>query len=284
MYDSFRSSPLGLTRERSTPHRDDSAALASRMPAGSIDIRRVSLRAIAAMRDAFRAEMDCQIVHDSIHHRRGWTLEFALAEDGRTVGYASLAVDGPWRDRPTFYELYLKPEHRFRAYALFDAFLRTTSPAGFEVQSNDTLTTTMALTFARDIATERVVFRDHSTTAHVQPGASLRCVTTSQEIQAAIVDRQGGGEWVLDVDGTAVGTGGILFHYNPPYGDVYMEINEAYRRRGFGSYLVQELKRECYRLGGIPAARCDATNRASQRTLQSAGFLPYAHILIGSFQ
>src|SRR6476469_9952646 len=112
------------------------------------------------MRDAFRAEMNCQIVHDSIHHRRGWTLEFALVEDGRAVGYASLAVNGPWRDRPTFYEFYVEPERRPRAYALFDSFLRAIRPPAFEVQSSDALTTTMALTFARDIATERVVFRD----------------------------------------------------------------------------------------------------------------------------
>lgn len=236
------------------------------------------------MRDAFRAEMKCQIVHDSIHHRRGWTVEYALVEDHRTVGYASLAVAGPWRDKPTFYELYVEPEQRPRAYALFDAFLHATRPPAFEVQSSDSLTTAMALTFARDIATERVVFRDHSTTTHPLPGAVLRCITSSEDIQTAIADRQGGGEWVLEVDGVVVGTGGVLFHYNQPYGDVYMEIAEQYRRRGFGSYLVQELKRCCYELGAIPAARCDATNTASQRTLQSAGFIPYAHILIGAFR
>lgn len=252
--------------------------------AGPITVQQVPLQDIAAMREAFRAEMNCQIVHDSIHHRHGWTLEFALAEGDRTVGYASLAVNGPWRNRPTFYELYVAPDRRSRAYALFEAFLTTTQPAAFEVQSSDVLTTTMALTFARDIATERVVFRDHSTTMHVLPGATLGCVTAAEDIQAAIAARQGGGEWELDVDGTRVGKGGILFHYNPPYGDVYMEIDEGFRRRGYGSYLVQELKRICCELGAIPAARCDPTNTASQRTLQRAGFLPNAHVMIGAFR
>jgi RimJ/RimL family protein N-acetyltransferase len=81
-----------------------------------------------------------------------------------------------------------------------------------------------------------------------------------------------------------VGKGGILFHYNPPYGDIHMDIDEGFRRRGYGSYLVQELKRLCQELGGIAAARCDPTNTASQRTLQRAGFLPHAHILIGSLR
>ena len=254
------------------------------MDTAPVRVQQTSLQEIAAMREAFRAEMDCQIVHDSIHHRPAWTLEYALVEGDRAVGYASLAVDGPWRNRPTFYELYVAPDRRFRAYALFEAFLTATQPPAFEVQSSDVLTTTMALTFGRDIATERVVFRDYATTARRLPGASLRCVTPAEDIQTAIAIRQGGGEWLLEVNGTVVGKGGILFHYNPPYGDVYMEVNEEFRRRGFGAYLVQELKRLCYELGGVPAARSDPTNTASHRTLQRAGFLPYAHILIGSFR
>lgn len=254
------------------------------MDTSSITVHRVPLQEIAAMRDAFRVEMNCQIVHDAIHHRGGWTHEFALAEGDRPVGYASIAVDGPWREKPTFYELYVVPGRRLRTYALFEAFLSATQPPAFEVQSSDVLTTTMALTFAREITSERVVFRDHVKTTHALPGATLRCVTPAEDIQKAIAARQGGGEWLLEVDGAVVGKGGLLFHYNRPYGDVYMDIHEGFRRRGFGSYLVQELKRLCYELGGIPAARCDPTNMASQRTLQRAGLMPFAHILVGSFR
>ena len=76
---------------------------------------------------------------------------------------------------------------------------------------------------------------------------------------------------MIESEGVPVATGGVLFHYNPPYGDIYMGVNEVYRRRGFGSYLVQELKRIAYEMGKIPAARCNASNVASRRTLQKAG-------------
>src|SRR5436305_1811479 len=105
------------------------------MSTSSIGVHQVPLHDIAAMREAFRTEMNCQIVHDSIHYRRGWTLEYALVEGTRVVGYASLAVDGPWRDRPTFYELYIEPQRRGRAYALFEALLGASRPPAFEVQS-----------------------------------------------------------------------------------------------------------------------------------------------------
>ena len=61
-----------------------------------------------------------------------------------------------------------------------------------------------------------------------------------------------------------------------------MDVAEPYRGRGFGSYLVQELKRLAYELGSIPGARCNPTNIASRKTLQKAGFVPCANILSGT--
>ena len=87
---------------------------------------------------------------------------------------------------------------------------------------------------------------------------------------------------VVEVGGTVAAKGGILFHYNRPYGDIYMEVAEPFRRRGVGSYLVQELKRVCYEQGNIPSARCNPKNIASRKTLQKAGFIPCGHILTGS--
>ena len=85
----------------------------------------------------------------------------------------------------------------------------------------------------------------------------------------------------MEVDGTIVATGGILYHYNRPFGDIYMAVAQGYQRHGFGSYLVQELKRVCYEGGSVPAARCSPTNVGSRKTLQKAGFVPCGNILVG---
>jgi GNAT superfamily N-acetyltransferase len=89
------------------------------------------------------------------------------------------------------------------------------------------------------------------------------------------------GDWVIEHSGMVVATGGALFHYNPPYGDLFMEVHETHRRQGFGSYLIQELKRSCYEIGKVPAARCNASNVGSRNTLQKAGMLPCGRILVG---
>ena len=126
------------------------------------------------------------------------------------------------------------------------------------------------------------MFRDEQRTSLASNGAILHPTTSDDEIRQCMEQRQGGGEWRLEVDGATAATGGILFHYNQPYGDIYMEVAEPFRRRGVGSYLVQELKRVAYELGSIPCARCSPENVASRKTLQKAGFVPHASILNGS--
>lgn len=234
---------------------------------------------ILPLRTRHRIEMNCQIVHDSIHRREGWTLSYLLDLDGVAVGFGSVAIAGPWKDRPTIFEFYILPPYRYRAFALFDVFLAASGARFFEVQSNDALLNVMFHTYGRDIASEKIVFADEITTSLPANGAVLRPVTSEVETLACLEQRQGGGEWVLDVDGVTAAKGGILFHYNRPYGDIYMEVRESFRQRGLGGYLVQELKRECYRLGAVPTARCSPANLASRRTLQKAGFVPFAHIL-----
>jgi GNAT superfamily N-acetyltransferase len=234
------------------------------------------------LRDRYRQEMNCQVVHDSIHTRPGWTLTYVFSAAGSIIGFGSIAVGGPWQDKPTVLEFYLAPETRSRAFECFEELLAVTGAKWMEVQSNDLLATTLLHTYGRDIVAESIVFRDCVTTSLTANGATLGLLTPAEETQSCIAERAGGPKWRLEVEGEPAGNGGILFHYNIPYGDIYMEIDEPYRRRGLGSYLVQQLKRQAYELGAIPAARCNPANVASRRTLQKAGFEPYAAILTGS--
>jgi GNAT superfamily N-acetyltransferase len=102
------------------------------------------------------------------------------------------------------------------------------------------------------------------------------------QIRHCMQVQDGGPEWWLELNGETVATGGLLFHYNRPYGDIYMDVPESHRGRGFGAYIVQELKRAAYQLGAIPGARCNPGNIASRKTLQKAGLVPYANILTGT--
>ncbi|MFO1459710.1 MAG: GNAT family N-acetyltransferase [Verrucomicrobiota bacterium] len=248
----------------------------------NLRIERIPPADTLPLRVQLREEMNRQIVHDSIHRREGWTHTYGIFLGEVAVGFASAAVSGPWTDRPTVIEFYLLPPCRSRAFEAFEQFLRVSGATHFEAQTNEPLYPTLALAFGRDLFTEKIIFENGPATSLPSGGASLRAITSPEEVQAAMNRRQGGGEWILELEGQPIGKGGILFHYNRPYGDVYMEVDGSHRRRGFGSYLVQELRQACFDFGAIPAARCNADNVASRRTLQRAGFLPVATMLCGA--
>jgi len=231
------------------------------------------------MRDIYRQEMNCQIVHDSIHERPGWTLEYVLDLGPARAGYGSVAVAGPWKEKPALYEFFVLPQFRTRLFDLFSALLEASRPAIIETQSNDALLTVMLHAFATDVSSESILFHDRFTTAHAPPGAAFRLAAPADFPDLAPERLRWHG--AVEVEGQVAGKGGILFHYNRPYGDIFMEVAEPFRGRGLGSYLVQELKRVSYEGGNVPAARCNTDNVASRKTLQKAGFVPCGNLLTG---
>jgi GNAT superfamily N-acetyltransferase len=240
-----------------------------------------SVEEIVRWRDLYRQEMDCQIVHDSIHARPGWTEAFRLVADDVMVGYGLVAVSGPWKGKPTIFEYYVLPRFRSHVFELFDALLAASGAQFIETQTNDSQLSIVLLAYGESIECEKIVFHDRLTTDLPANGAILRPVTADDADQLSAQKLATDAGWLLEFDGTVAATGGILYHYNRPYGDIYMEVAGPFRRRGFGSYLVQELKRVCYEGGSIPAARCSPQNIASRTTLQRAGFVPCGTILVG---
>jgi GNAT superfamily N-acetyltransferase len=245
-------------------------------------VNRVELREIERMRDIYRHEMHCQIIFDSIHARPGWSHEYLITEGESKLGYGSVAVAGPWQEKPTVYEFFVLPQHRMRIFDAFVAFLKSSGVTAIETQSNAGLLTVMLHTFAPTIASGSILFHDKVTTAHVLPDALFRRATPEDAEQIAQQKLDADARWLVAVGGVVAAAGDILFHYNRPYGDIYMAVGESFRRRGIGTYLVQELKRICYQGGSVPAARCNPKNFASRQTLQRAGFVPCGHILTGT--
>jgi GNAT superfamily N-acetyltransferase len=245
-----------------------------------LSAKAASVENILRWRDLYRLEMNCQIIHDSIHSRPGWTQEYFLFAGEVPVGYGSIAIAGPWKEKPTVYEFYVVPQYRSHQFDLFSALLAASGAGMIETQSNDTLLTVMLHAFAPNAMSESILFHDKLTTALSPSGVVFRIAIAADELDVSSDQLKWHG--VVEIEGKVAATGGILFHYNRPYGDIYMEVAESFRRRGLGSYLVQELKRVCYEGGNVPGARCNPKNISSRKTLQKAGFVPCGHILTGA--
>ncbi len=246
-----------------------------------ITARASELGEIAPLREHYREEMNCQIIHDSIHGRAGWTREFALELGGALIGYGSVAVGGPWRDAPALYEFFVEREYRMRMFELFASLLAVCEAKVIETQSNARMLPVMLHVFTRNIRTESILFEDGFQTSHSPEGAGFRAVDAAdaEALRQYELDESAG--WVATMNGEIAGAGGVLYHYNRPYGDVYMKVAEPFRRRGLGAYLVQELKAVCRAGGSVAAARCNGDNVPSRRTLQKAGFVPCGNLIVG---
>ncbi len=69
-----------------------------------------------------------------------------------------------------------------------------------------------------------------------------------------------------------------------PFVDLYMEVRKDQLRKGFGSFLIQEIKKQCYLAGRLPAARTGMDNIASRATLIKAGFKVAGFMLSGTIK
>lgn len=239
-----------------------------------VQVQRVDFKAVEAMRDLYRQEAACQIICDSLI-RRGLADPYLIEVEGRVAGYG--AVRNKY-DPGRLMEFYTLPHLREAAQPMFRELLAVSQATEIQAQTNMPLMVTMLYDCTTDITEESLLFEDafvsrldcvHGKFRHSTPEDAV----TNQE--------EPSGDWVVEVKGSVVASGGFLCHYNPPYGDVFMEVVKSARRQGIGSYLVQEIKRVCYEAGKKPAARCNPTNIASRRTLQKAGFLPCGRMLVG---
>ncbi len=200
---------------------------------------------------------------------------------GAVVGYGSVAVDGPWRDKPTLYEFYVEPGHRSRTFDLFATLLSICAAKAIETQSNVRMLTVMLHTFARNVRAESILFEDSFQTSYAPADAAFRAATPDDAGALRRQNLDDGAPWVVTMNGEIAGAGGVLYHYNRPYGDLYMEVAQSFRRHSLGTYMVQELKALCRANAGLPAARCGVDNLPSRKTLQKSGFVPCGNIIAG---
>jgi len=240
---------------------------------------KATLRDVEPLRALYLQEMHTQIRFDSCHWR-GWSDEYLLKIEDEPVGYGSIKGKDDLKGRDTVFECYVIPPFRSSSRDLFAALLAASSATHINCQSNDLLLTPLLYEFARDINAPAVLFEDHVVTQLEIPGAVAR--RRRDEDKPFDHKAEPLGDYVVEFEGEVVATGGFLTHYNPPFADLYMEVREDRRRRGFGTLVLQEAKKACYLAGRIPAARTSIDNLPSRATLTKAGLRVSGFMLLGA--
>lgn len=235
----------------------------------SITVDRVSFPDIEVYHEEYRRAATCQIIRDSILPR-GLADPYILGVNDEVAGYAGV-WNRHWKDR--IMEVFVAPRFLQLTDELFRCLVAASGATHLEAQTNLPGEFSLLQRFVAHPIVENLLFQEGRVTDLACPGGTFRSRSGS--------DRGVEGEWVVERDGAIIGAGGILTHYNPPFGDLYMEVVPAARGQGVGAFVIQELRRCARERGLIPAARCDATNVASQRTLERGGMLLCGQLLSG---
>ncbi|MFQ5677651.1 MAG: GNAT family N-acetyltransferase [bacterium] len=243
-----------------------------------LQAHKTDLAAILPLRNLFLQETNFQIRYNACHER-GWTDSYLLTLDDLTIGYGSI-MGQEIKDRDTIFEFFVVPPFRKLASRFFPELIAASGASFVECQSNDLLLTSLLYEFSQKISADVVLFEDHVVTDYTIPGVVFR----ARKKDDVIKDNDDPGEYVLEMNGEIVATGGFLLHYNMPFADLYMEVREDNRRKGLGAYILQELKKACYLAGRVPAARCDIQNKASRATLVKAGLKVCGFMLKGDIK
>jgi len=240
---------------------------------------KTDLQAILPLRNLFLQENNFQIRYNACHER-GWSDSYLLLADGAEIGYGSVKGKEELSDRDAVFEFFVIPPFRKSAHLVFQEFLKTSGATFIECQSNDFLLSSMLFEFSKNIQADVILFEDDFVSQHFILEVIFRKKTENDSAFAHKLEPVG--DFVLEQNGEIVATGGFMLHYNKPFADLYMEVREDWRRKGLGSFLLQEIKKECYLAGRVPAARCNIQNQASRATLLKAGFKVAGFMLTGA--
>ena len=241
---------------------------------------KVELEEIQALRSLFLQETNFQVRYNSCHER-GWTDSYLLMVDDLRVGYGSIKGQNI-TGRDTIFEYFVVPPFRKRASELFQQLLAASGAQYVECQSNDLQLSSMLYEFSSTISSDVVLFEDHVASDYVLSGLLFRPRRADDQVFEHRTEPVG--DYVVEWHGEVVATGGFLLHYNRPFADLYMEVRKDCLRRGFGSFLLQEVKKQCYLSGRVPAARCNIRNVASRATLIKAGLKVCGFMLMGKVE
>lgn len=229
------------------------------------EVVKVALKEIQPFRIQFLQERNFQFTYDKCHYY-GWADTYLFLLDGVKAGYGSVWGKDKREERDSIFEFYMIEPFRKWADVFFQKFQAVSGAAFIECQSNDPLLVSMLYEYSRNIRAEAILFADSFQTHFELPGVFLQRKEMDGNMRG---DER---PYVLVQDGEAVASGGMMLNYNLPYADLYYEVAQHHRRQGLGTFMVQELKKEAYAMGRVPAARCNIRNGVSKATLLKAGF------------
>jgi GNAT superfamily N-acetyltransferase len=246
-----------------------------------LQITKTDLKDVLDLRTLFLQECNFQVRYNACHER-GWSDSYLISVDGANIGYGSVKGKDDLTKREAIFEFYVMPSWRKNAGVIFEKLISVSGTTYIECQSNDLLLASMLYEFGQNISSDVILFKDGPVTTLEISGATFRQRIPDEHLFQH--NHEPDGDYVIEVNSEVVATGGFLLHYNKPFADLYMEVREDQRQKGYGSLLIQEVKKACFISGRVPAARCNISNKASKATLLKGGLAIAGYMFLGEIK
>ena len=247
----------------------------------NIEVSKVGLNEILYLRNLFLRENNFQIRYNAVHERN-WCDSWLFRINGTQVGYGSVKGKEDLANRDAIFEFFLIPPCRNFSNQAIEELIHSSGVQFIECQTNDPFLTNLILKYGENIRRDAILFEDDGETRLSVTEVVFRAAREDDRMFAHRSEPEG--DWVLERNGEIVATGGFLLHYNMPFSDLYMEVKTDCRRMGYGSFLIQELRKQSWIAGRVPAARCNIDNIASKKTLLKGGMREVGFMLTGEIR
>jgi GNAT superfamily N-acetyltransferase len=241
-----------------------------------LQVERATLDKLRPIREQFVCELDCQFVHYSFFER-GLADPYAVLANQTLAAYALVSNK---YNKGCLIEFFVAPDFRAQTTRIFGSLLAASGATHIEAQTNMPSMLAMLREFGAKTMTDKLLFHDAFISKLSCPDGIFRKRAEADGPNLFGQEEDTLSKWVVEAGGEIVAAGGFLTHYNPPCADIFMAVAPHRRRQGFGSFLVQEVKKVCYDAEKTPAARCDPANLASRKSLEKAGMGLCGEILI----
>jgi hypothetical protein len=195
------------------------------------EVIKVALHEVEQLRNLFLEESNFQFIYNKCH-TYGWADTYRFRLDDSLVGYGAIWGQSKRQDRDTVFEFYITPPCRKFAGAFFKELAHISGAMFIECQSNDVLLSSMLYEYAQNINAEAILFIDDFQTHFTMTNLIFEKKLTEDNSHPD--DRA----YILKQDDEIVATGGLMLNYNPPFADLYYEVNVQYRNRGVGSFMA----------------------------------------------
>ena len=228
---------------------------------------------------------------------RDRAMNWGILHDKELIGYASIG------ENSQLLQFYVIPKYVWKSESIFEEFISKMNIENGIVGTNNLGYLSVALNFVKELSIDTYLFRDsHKVNIVEKEGILNECQEKDiDRIVNFCHDSMGAPkEWLssyigglverreiffLEDKGEVVGTCEVRKSMTAAeYADIGMVVSPAYRRQGYGTYLLYLAKRKALEWGKTPICSCEKDNIGSIKSIHNCGFVSMYQLLSISFK